>query len=366
MLATQAQEFWGGRWALAARTRGAPTVRDVDAAFDRGEIVRSWTMRGTIHIIPARDLAWVLSVTGERQLDKAAAVHRGEGIDAAELVRAERAVRAALTGGNRLARKEMFAVLEAGGVSTTGQRGYHLLYGLSMRGADLPRSRGGAAGGPTREQYWVLTEEWVTDAASPADPLAEYFLRYIASHGPAGARDFAWWTGLPLGVSRAAAEAASDRLEVVADDRSRMYVAPGPRRGAVPAPEVVALPPFEEYYLSYVDRTVPCAPEFLRAIGPTMNGIVRPILVARGEVVGVWTHSVAVGRHADDPIPELFTAGCRDRRRGRRRARPLPRLHHRLTQRPTPTAPRRNTACVTTPRAQWCLVRTWCIPSISW
>ena len=42
------------------------------------------------------------------------------------------------------------------------------------------------------------------------------------------------------------------------------------------------------------------------AIGPAMNGIVRPILVARGEIVGVWTHSVAVGRHTDDPIPELF------------------------------------------------------------
>ncbi|MNP84983.1 hypothetical protein D3C76_1845260 [compost metagenome] len=39
-----------------------------------------------------------------------------------------------------------------------------------------------------------------------------------------------------------------------------------------------------------------------------MNGIVRPIIVARGQIVGVWTHSVAVGRHADDPIPELFTA----------------------------------------------------------
>src|SRR6187200_2156189 len=78
MLATQAQEFWGGRWAIAARTLGAPTVHDVDAAFDRGEIVRSWTMRGTIHIIAARDLAWVLSVTAERQLKQAAAVHRAE------------------------------------------------------------------------------------------------------------------------------------------------------------------------------------------------------------------------------------------------------------------------------------------------
>ena len=55
---------------------------------------------------------------------------------------------------------------------------------------------------------------------------------------------------------------------------------------------------------------MPCAPEFLKAIGPSMNGIVRPILVAHGEAIGVWTHSLAVGRHTDDPVPELFAPGA--------------------------------------------------------
>lgn len=307
MLATQAQEFWGGRWALAARTRGRATIRDVDAAFDRGEVVRSWTMRGTIHAIPARDLAWVLSITGERQQRQAASIHRREGIDADEVARAASAVRAALSGGNRLTRKELFEVLEAGGVSTAGQRGYHVLVHLSLRGLVcqgpvVPRDNG-----PTREQYLVLTEEWITDAATPADPHAEMFVRYIASHGPAGPRDFAWWSALPLGVARTAAEAASDRLTLVSEGPEPQYIAESVPAFDAAAPEVVALPPFEEYYLSYIDRTVPCAPEFLKAIGPSMNGIVRPILVARGEVVGVWTHSVAVGRHADDPVPELFS-----------------------------------------------------------
>lgn len=311
MLATQGQEFWGGRWALASRTRGAPSVRDVDAAFDRGEIVRSWTMRGTIHVIAPEDLAWVMSVTGERQRRQAAAVHRAEGIDADEVARAEIAARGALRGGNRLTRKELFAVLDGAGVATAGQRGYHLLTNLSMsavvcQGPVVPRE-----GGPTREQHIVLTEDWIRESSSPADPLAEFFVRYIASHGPSGARDFAWWSGLPLGTARAAAEAAADRLAVIADEPESQYVVagPAPRRNAK-APDVLALPPFEEYYLSYADRTVPCAPEFLKAVGPSMNGIVRPILVARGEIVGVWTHSVAVGRHADDPVPELFTAGA--------------------------------------------------------
>ena len=311
MLATQAQEFWGGRLAVAQRTQGAPLLSDVDAAFDRGEIVRSWTMRGTIHLLPAEDLAWVLSITADRQRRQAAAVHRAEGIDGPELDRAESAVRSALVGGNRLTRKELFDVLELAGVSTAKQRGYHLLVGLSLRGVVCQGPVVPRDAGPTREQYLVLVDEWVREPASPADPLAEFFVRYIASHGPAGARDFAWWTGLPLGVSRSAAEAASDRLRVVVDEPEPMYMTtePPPRRIAS-APEVVALPPFEEYYISYFDRTVPCAPEFLTAIGPAMNGMVRPILVARGEIVGVWTHSLAVGRHADDPIPELFAPGA--------------------------------------------------------
>jgi hypothetical protein len=311
MLATQAQEFWGGRWAVAQRTQGAPTLRDVDAAFDRGEIVRSWTMRGTIHLIPAEDLAWVLSLTAERQQRQMAGVRRTEAIDDAELDRAEAATRAALAGGNRLTRKELAEVWELAGVSTAKQRGYHLLVAMSLRGVVCQGPVVPRAEGPTREQYLVLTEEWIRDPVTPADPLAELFVRYIAAHGPAGVRDFAWWTSLPLGVSRQAAEAASDRLKIVAADPEPMYLVggPAPRRSAS-APEVVALPPFEEYYISYADRTVPCAPEFLAAIGPSMNGIVRPIIVARGEIVGVWTHSVAVGRHADDPIPELFSPGA--------------------------------------------------------
>lgn len=309
MLATQGQEFWGGRWALAARTRGEPTVRDVDAAFDRGEIVRSWTMRGTIHVIPARDLAWVLSVTAERQHRAAAGVHRAEAIDDGELGTAERLAQRALAGGNRLTRKELFAVFEHGGVSTDRQRGYHLLVALSLRGAVCQGPVVPRAGGPTREQYIVRADEWIAESASPPDPLAEFFVRYIVSHGPAGARDFAWWSGLPLGVARSAAEAASDRVTVVSREGDPQYVtaAAAPRRVAS-APVVIALPPFEEYYLSYADRTVPCAPEFLAHIGPSLNGIVRPILVAHGEIVGVWTHSVAVGRHADAPVPGLFAS----------------------------------------------------------
>ena len=78
-----------------------------------------------------------------------------------------------------------------------------------------------------------------------------------------------------------------------------------PRRSPRVA-RVQALGPFEEYYISYQDRTVACPPEHLAAVGPGKNGMVRPILLADGVVVGTWRHSTAAGRHREDPVPELF------------------------------------------------------------
>jgi len=320
MLAVQSQEFWGGRWALAVRTRrngrAAPALRDVDAAFDRGELVRSWTMRGTLHTIPSRDLGWVLEVTGKRQIAQAAARHRGLGLDDATFARAERVVRAVLAGGDQATRPELFAALERdAGIDPRDQRGVHILYALAVRGVVCQGPVVARASGITRDQRFVLVEDWVADAAAPADPLAELFRRYIDGHGPAGVADFAWWAGLPVTTARAAAEASGlepVELDPALDPAQRGaigYVSPSrPRRSA--SPEVLALPPFEEYFISYADRTAVCAPEYLPPVGPGSNGMVRPILVARGRIVGVWTHSLAVGRHDDDPVPELLAAGA--------------------------------------------------------
>ena len=107
---------------------------------------------------------------------------------------------------------------------------------------------------------------------------------------------------------------------------SRSTSSRGPRRGAVAAaPEVVALPPFEEYYLSYVDRTVPCAPEFLQGDRPghERHGAPAPRRARRGRR---GLDALARGRPARRRSdPRAVHAGCRDRRRGRGGARALPR-----------------------------------------
>lgn len=303
MTATQGQEFWGGRWALAARTKGEPSISDVDAAFASGALVRSWTQRGTMHILPASDLDWMLRVTSARQAKIYAPVHRGLGIETDHLAGAERVVRAALAGGNRLTRAEFADVLANGGQETRGMRGNHILSALAIRGVIVLGPVVPRESGPTRDQYVVATDDWIPVSTSPDDPLAELLVRYLRSHGPAALPDFAWWAGLPKKLAAEAREGAGDRV-VEVDDGLLGVDERAPRRSAV-AP-VAALPPFEEYYLSYADRSVPCAPEFTRHVGPSVNGIVRPVIVHEGEIVGVWSHSIAVGKHHLDPVPELF------------------------------------------------------------
>ncbi len=204
--------------------------------------------------------------------------------------------------------KTLDHVVDAAGIDPNGQRGVHVVRMLSLRSVLVHGpivARGDGA--PTRQQYLVLADEWITASAAPADPPAEFFVRYIEGHGPATADDFAWWSGLPLGVARGAAAASATRLDDLGDG-----VFQGQRPPAVdPAvPRVLALPSFEESYLSYRDRTAGMPPEVARAVGPGANGMVRPLLVADGEIIGVWTHSLAVGRHADDPVPELLVPGA--------------------------------------------------------
>lgn len=306
MLAVQAQEFWAGRWALAVRSAGRPGLSDVDAAFDRGELVRSWTMRGTIHVVPAEDLAWVLSATAERQLAQAAGRHRQLGLDEDAFRRAERAARGALRGGGRLTRAELFDAFAAAGVDPAGQRAVHLLQVLSLRGVVCHGPVVPREGGPTREQHVVLVEDHVPGGAAPEDPAAELFVRYVAGHGPATAEDFAWWSGLTLGVARASAAVAAADARVVADPGGAGYVALAEDRARRTAPRVVALPAFDEFYISYADRTPVCRPELLARVGPGANGMVRPVLLADGEVAGVWSHSRAAGRGPSTPEPEVL------------------------------------------------------------
>ncbi len=52
MLAVQAQDYPAAQWAIGVRSPGT-TLDEVQASVNAGDIVRSWPMRGTLHLVRA-------------------------------------------------------------------------------------------------------------------------------------------------------------------------------------------------------------------------------------------------------------------------------------------------------------------------
>jgi hypothetical protein len=284
MLAMQAQDFAGAKWSVGLRLPGA-TDADVERAMAQGEIVRSWPMRGTLHLVAPEDLRWMLAVTAPRILARTARIHHALGLTAAQCERAREVAVAALAGAQALTRKELQAQFARAGISQEGQRGYHLLWYLAQTGT--------LCFGPTRgkQQTFVLLAEWVAaaPAVAPSAALAEFARRYFHGHGPATVADFAWWASLSLTQARAGVAAAGASLHALTLEGVTYYLS----HETASAPELPpgtthALPGFDEYLLGYKDRSAALSPTHKDAVAPGGNGVFRPTLLANGAVVGTW------------------------------------------------------------------------------
>ncbi|MEV6368841.1 winged helix DNA-binding domain-containing protein [Micromonospora musae] len=289
--AMQAQDVASGIWSLGARLP-ALTLTDVQAALERREALRTWPMRGTVHLVPARDARWMLELTGVRSLPAAATRRAALGLDEADADRAVEVLGSALAGG-RLTRSRCVETLNAAGIGTDGQRGYHLLWYASVRGVTCVAPNIGT------EQTFALLDEWAPDPLRPErdEALALLARRYVRSHGPVTAREFAGWTGLTLTDARRGFAAAGDTLTAVTVDGEEMLV-DGALLDATPAPvdDVRVLPGFDEYLLGYKDRALMLDPAHRDAIIPGNNGIFQPTIVSGGRVVGTWRRTIGKTR----------------------------------------------------------------------
>ncbi|TFV99079.1 winged helix DNA-binding domain-containing protein [Orlajensenia leifsoniae] len=309
MLAVQAQDFAAARWGVGIRS--GVTDAAVLAAFDSGDLVRAWTMRGTLFAVPAVDLGWMLSLTGPRMLAQAATRRVQLGIDDALLDRVRSVFGDALDAADDLSREEVMTLLVENDVDPTGQRGYHLIAHLAQTGF--------WCWGPVRDgvQRLVPSDRWIAEPRSldRDEALAEFVSRYLRGHGPATVRDFAGWSKLTLADSRRGLEiACTDGRVVSYDDDAGLWVssdaevttATDAEKRAFAA-SVHLLPGFDEYYLGYTDRRAFIDPENEDAVVPGANGVFQPTIVAAGRVIGTWRRSTS--RQGVGVEPRLFVEG---------------------------------------------------------
>lgn len=317
MLAMQAQDLPGAKWSVGLRTARA-TEADVEAAIDNGGIVRSWPIRGTLHFVSGEDLGWLLGLTAPRMIASWASRRTALGITEDDLARARDVVVAALGGHRVLGRHALLATLEAAGVSTAGQRGYHVLGYLAQAAVIVLGPMDG------RQQTFALLEEWVRNPRHMErdEALAELALRYFRSHGPATVRDLARWSGLTLGDVRRGLGVCGGRLATIEVDGTTYHVVGDVPDNATDVPDNAAagtsasaadrvhlLPGFDEYLLGYGDRSAALAAEHAGAVVPGGNGIFRPVIVAQGTVVGTWRRTIAAREVRIEPEPFAALSG---------------------------------------------------------
>lgn len=287
--AVQAQDYLGALWAVGLRL-GASTEMAVERALAEGTVVRSWPMRGTLHLVAAADLRWLLALLGPRVVARAARRHRELGLDEATFSRCRRLLENELSGGRRLTRPQAYQRLEAAGVSTAGQRGIHILQRLSLDALLCFGPREG------KQHTFVLLEEWLPPAPTPArsrgEALAELARRYFTGHGPASLADFAWWTGLGADDARAAVSVASGRLEALEAGGLRLWRAPGRATARAPVGEVQLLPGFDELLVGYQDRQALLDTTHRDEVNPGSNGMLSPTVLSGGRLVGTWRRAL--------------------------------------------------------------------------
>jgi hypothetical protein len=238
-------------------------------------------MRGTIHLLAAEDVRWMLQLLAPRVLSGAASRDRQLGLDAATYSRSRKLLEKALQGGKQMQRDELFAVLERGKISTAGQRGYHILRRLGLQGVICFGLHEG------KQPTFTLLDEWVPqsrklerDAA-----LAELALRYFNSRGPATVQDFATWSKLSLTEARAGLESAAPELQRFTQAGETFWM-PKTLAESAGAHTAFLLPAFDEYLLGYKDRSAVLAAEHAGKVVPGGNGVFRPMMVLDGRIVG--------------------------------------------------------------------------------
>lgn len=269
LLCLQGQDLAQAQWALGIRARGS-TLQTVEAAFNAREVVRSWPLRGTLHVLPAEDLKWLLALTHAKNLSRHVKRHRDLGLTDDDFSRA-RGVAERELAKTPLTREAILAAFERAKVSTEGQRGVHLLWKLAQWGV---LCLGDFVEG---EQRFVLVDDWIRTSRKleGEEAIAELAKRYFEGHGPATVDDLAWWTGLPKTTF-------SSRSPTGGEGRGEVKSSSTP----------LLLPGFDEYFLGYTDRSAVLDAKYFDRIVPGGNGVFQPMMVHEGRIVGTWRRKI--------------------------------------------------------------------------
>ncbi len=300
----QAQVMSAAELALWARVDGL-TREDVQSAlWDERTLVRTWAMRGTLHLLPARELplyAAARSIYGNRDWPKYFMYY---GVSN-EQYEAFMAAVPRILGSEPITREQLAqAVAEEVGVPQLSE----LLVSSSWGWPWKPLAwRGELCFGPVMGQNatFVHTRKWLGhDTArhpdntwEPREALKEIARRYLRAYGPARVEDFAlWWGGgAVLGPARKLFRSMEDEIEEVDVEGWRGWALTSTlermRNMQAPSEQVVRLLPlFDAYTLGLSHDVEQLLPKAFKSRVFRPQGWVTAVVLVDGRMKGVWEY----------------------------------------------------------------------------
>ena len=288
MVAMQAQDYLGAKWAVGLR---APTCHDaqVDHAFNEGHILRTHVLRPTWHFVSPADIRWLLALSAPRVHGVNAHYYRKLGLDAKVLNRSCAVLHRILEGGQNMTRVEIGTHLRRAKITADGIKLAFLMIHAELEGV--------ICSGPRRGQQftYALLDERVTSQAKPKtrdEALAELVRRYFASHGPATVRDFSWWSGFTITDTNKAIASVQPALESTKIGELVYWSAEPPKMSRKKTPAFL-LPNYDEYLIAYKDRGAFVEKGRSDNLDARTNSALSNHLVIDGKLAGNWSRTMA-------------------------------------------------------------------------
>ena len=284
--AAQAQDFATAKWGLALRAR-ALTEAAVDRAFNDGAILRTHALRPTWHFVTPADIRWILALTAPRVHAANAPYYQRNRLDRATLAKSRKVLERALRDATHLTRSELAAALKPAGIRASGERLAYI-----MMHAELEQV---ICSGPRRgKQFtYALLDERALAAQrfEREEALAQLTKRYFTSHGPATARDFAWWSGLTVREVMTGIALVEPTLSKTVWEGLTYWVAGSRSAPPVAAPTAHLLPNFDEYLIAYQDRGLVNSGPMPRS-GKAGFDVYANFLILDGRCAGTWRRTL--------------------------------------------------------------------------
>ncbi|HRG38528.1 MAG TPA: winged helix DNA-binding domain-containing protein [Bacteroidia bacterium] len=279
MGAIQAQDYAGCKWAVGLRTINS-TDKSIEEAINKNKIIRTHILRPTWHLVHPQDIRWMLMLTAPRVHAFCAFGYRKMELNDAIFKKAHKVFVKALDGGKQLTRTELATELQKAKIATDDLRMIHLLVHAELEAL--------ICNGAKRDKQftYALMDDCIptTKTITKEEALVKLAEGYFKSHGPATLQDFNWWSGLTTKDSKLGLENIKASLTSETIDGKTYWMTHEIAASKIKS-SVLILPSFDEYTVSYKDRSLVVDAAALKKTG---NGIFKPLLVVDGQAKGIW------------------------------------------------------------------------------